>query len=523
MRVSSERSLSCPVVRVLSGFPGDLLYSVRSLARTPGPTLALLFTVALGVGSNAVYQGLIRGLVQGQPSAFETDRIVSIFGRDASGRGSRQLSPADYRRFKARSDIFEWVGAAQISQRTVLLDDRSEVLSVAAVTPDLGHLLTLPADNGVFLKDSIRGNVKRVRIGNADLAVAGHAPPSLDGLYAGRPVDVWTTLPDDNPKTVWVLAKLRPEVTREQASDACCEVGPYTGMSADMNADLERCGSLLQLAAAFVLLIACANVASFQLGRAANTSQQTSLRVALGASRGRLARSVLADSVVVSIAGGALGVVLAVWTSRIVPALLFREDAESLVQVAALTSVLHESAVALAVLILCGLVPVFETPHNRPADVLRRESAGMSRRSRAIRAILVMTQMGACCVLVISTGYLWQGFRAAQQTSISRGGGEPILATVQAHPDVGRRYFADIERAAGALGGVSVRGWTTRLPGNQPEWRSFQLEQRDVPMRDVTLDVVAFTSQTLELFRLPPVAGRSVRIRRSGLSSGSRQ
>jgi ABC-type antimicrobial peptide transport system permease subunit len=279
-------------------------------------------------------------------------------------------------------------------------------------------------------------------------------------------------------------------------------------MSPDLAAGLRRFGMLLQVAAGFVLLIACANVASFQLGRAANRSQETAIRVALGAGRGRLAGAVLADSLVVSLAGGALGVVLAIWTSRIVPALLFQEDAEFLVQVPNAVTILLWSAGALGIIILCSLVPVFETPHARPTDVLRRESSGGSRRSRTVRAVLVIAQLACCCVLVISAGHLHLGFRAALQTSISRRFGEPILATVHTHPDVGLRYFQDIERAAGYLGGVSVRGWTTRLPGNRPAWQSFRIEQRELPMREVSLDVAAFSSESVERFQLPPLAGR---------------
>ncbi|MGH9633186.1 MAG: ABC transporter permease, partial [Bryobacteraceae bacterium] len=163
---------------------------------------------------------------------------------------------------------------------------------------------------------------------------------------------------------------------------------------------------------------------------------------------------------------------------------------------------------AMGIIIACGLVPVFETTQSRPAEVLQRESSGGSRRSRAIRTMLVVVQMAGCCVLVISTGYLHQGFRAALQTSISRGLSEPILATVQTHPDVGLRYFQDIERAAHSIAGVTVRGWTTRLPGNQPAWQSFHIEQRRQPMREVSMDVEAFAAESLEQFRLPLVAGR---------------
>jgi hypothetical protein len=115
--------------------------------------------------------------------------------------------------------------------------------------------------------------------------------------------------------------------------------------------------------------------------------------------------------------------------------------------------------------------------------------------------------MGCCCILVISTGYLHHGLRAAVKTNTGTGLGETILATVHAHPDVGLRYFRAIEGAAASMGAI-VRGWTVRLPGSQPAWQSFVLEQRALPLREVSLHVAAFTTDSLELFRLPPIAGR---------------
>ncbi|MGH9627638.1 MAG: FtsX-like permease family protein [Bryobacteraceae bacterium] len=338
---------------MLIGFLRDLRYSARGLARTPGVTLALLFTIALGIGSNTVVHGLIQGLVRGRSP--DVERVVSIFERAAFGPGSGQISYSDYQRLRARSDLFEWVGAAQAAQRAVLLDGQSAVITVAAVTPDVERLFGLQLEQGVILSHALAERVKHVDIGGVRAAVFGVAPPSLSGLYTDRSVDLWMTLGEEKLRRVWVLARLRPGVTAEEVSDACCRVLPYTGMTPETLAGLERVGALLQLAAGLVLLIACANVASFQLGRATSRSKETSIRVTLGAGRGRLARGVRADSLVVSLLGGALGLVLGVWTSRIMPALVFEQDAEFIVHVPDAASVLLWPAIALGIIIACGL------------------------------------------------------------------------------------------------------------------------------------------------------------------------
>jgi hypothetical protein len=504
-----RRHSGCDLISVLKNSVRDLRHSARSLWRSPAVTLALLFTIALGIGTNAVIHGLTRGLVRGRSPIVDAERVVSIFGRAGAAGAFDQISREEYQWFRARVNTFEWVGAAQVSQRAVMLGERSVVLTVAAVTPEVGRLFGLPFGRGVVFGHVAAVSVKHVRIGDAEFPVDGVAPPALAGLYADRPVDLWMTLREASPGKLWVVARLRPGVTAEESGHACCEVMPYTGMTRRTAAGIERVSAVLEFGAGLVLLIACANVACFQLGRAAHQSKETSIRVALGAGRTRLASAVLSDSLVLALSGGALGVLLADWTSRIVPALLFPEDAASLVLFPNATAILLWSATTLGIIIVCGLAPVMETPHAHPADVLRTESSGASGRSRAVRALLVSVQMACCCVLVISTGYLHQGLRTALRTGASQRFGEIILATVHAHPDAGLRYFSDIERAASNLPGVSVRGWTTRLPGNQPAWRSYRIEPRTMQMRELVLDVAAFNSESLDRLRLPPVTGRS--------------
>jgi len=520
---------------ILSGILNDIRYSARGLLRSPGLTLALLFTIALGLGSNVTVRGFIRGLTVRHAPIAAKGRVVSIFGRDRY-RGTGPVSYQDYLSLKGHSGEFEWIGAARVSQYAVKLAGQSEIESVAAVTPDLADLFNLSLNGGVVIsrrawqsefrsEANLRG--ESVRIGDVDARVAGVAPDGLEGLYSDRPIDLWMPLREESlqgrdrsTRNFWVLAGLRSGVSTDQASALRIGSGeinvlPYTGMTPEMAEGLSRVGTLLQVSAEFVFFIACVNVASFLLGRATRRSHEISIRVALGASRGRLAQAIFSDSVVISLAGGALSMLLAAWTSKIVPALLFEQDAELLVLAPDFFSIAAACAAGAGLIIACGLLPLLEVRHDRPAAVLGRESAGPSKTARAARAGLVIAQMACCCLLLICTGFLYEGFREALRTSVSHRLGEPIVAMVQVHPDVDvdLKYFRVVERAARSLAGVSGVAWAARLPGSEPSWRSFRVEPQALPLREVKLDVAGLTSDSVAQFSWPPKAGRTFSFR----------
>jgi hypothetical protein len=494
--------------------------------------LALLLTIALGIGSNVCVHGFVQGLTSSDSPLASVDRVVSVFGRDAQ----QEAGPVSYQEYlllKDHLDTFEWIGGARISSTAIALAGQSAILSVAAVTSNLAGQLNLSLDGGVIIshrvwksefgaKANVRGD--QILIDGVNARVSSVAPNWLEGIYRDRAVDLWMPLQEEalqgddrRRRNFWVLGRLRHDVSISQAQTAIrirrsgsgeMHVLPYTGMTPEMAEGMSRVGTLLGFAAAAVFFIACANVASFLLGRAFARSHETALRVALGAGRGQLARELLWDSVVISVVGGACGMLLAIWTSRVIPALLFEQDAERLIFAPDLFSIVATSAACVGITIVCGLLPVFVIPHDRPAALLRRESAGPSKAIRRLRVCLVVAQMTSCCMLVISTAFLLDGFRTTLQTTAGHRLGHPILATVQANPDVGIRYFQNVEQAIKPITGVFGKAWAGRLPGSQPTWRSFRIEPEQLPFREVTMDMAWFTADSLKLFTLPPRAGR---------------
>jgi predicted permease len=517
----------------------NLRYSARSFTRAPGLALALLVTIALGIGSNASVLGFVRGSVARDRPIPELDSIVSLFGRDQQG----VLGPVSYDTYITLAQQLDGaveLGAARELQAGVVLDERSSIVSVAAVTPPLARFLQLALDDGVVIsrhvwqtsfseREDVSGSTVRLDGPVSTVThISGVAPEWLEGLYIGRAVDLWVPLQesalqlsDRGSRTCWVLGRLRDGVSIQRArammsallgADAIVML-PYTGMTPDTADGLSRIDWLLRAAGVAVFFIACANVASFLLARASARSLETSVRVALGARRVQLITQLLSDSVLISIAGGAFGLLFAVWTEQIVPALFFDQDAEHLVFAPDRFGIVSAAAACAAITIVCGLIPFFELRADRPAAVLQREGVGPSPTARQLRAGLVVAQTTACCLLVFAASLLLVSVRAALRTNANDKFGQPLLATLETNlryvrPELGQKYFLDAERVAMALPEISFAAWMAAPPGSRPAWQSVRVEPSQMPLRDVVMDVAAFTPQSLALVTLPPIAGR---------------
>jgi len=515
----------------------DLKYSARTLTRSPALSVTLLLTIALGIGSNAAVVGFVRGLVTRDLPIPGIDRVVSVFGRDAQDEFS-PLSYDAYQSLRTETSAFEMLGAARISRSTVTIDGRSSVMSVAAITPELADLFQLSPNRGIVVSrriwqsefgGSTDSRDRLISIDDASARVAGVAPEWLEGLYVGNDVDLWMPLderllqPRERMRQIfWVIGRLQPNLSRGRAQaglnaarsgNDIVAVLAYTGMTPEVSGGMQRIGTVLSAAAGAVFFIACVNVATFLLSRASARSRETSVRIAIGASRGRLARQLLTDSILLSVSGGALGLVLALWTTRLVPSFLFDQDAGQLTFVPDLPGTLKASAACLTIMIACGWAPLYETRDDDPAAVLRRESAGPSVGMRRVRAGLVVAQMTCCCLLVISAASLLTGFRAAVETKMGQHLRGAILATFEAEhrfsrPDLGLQYFHDAEQAAMASSRIVSAAWSGTPPGSRPGWQSVRIEAAGLPLRDAVLNVAAFTPASLAHIVVPPLAGR---------------
>ena len=233
---------------------------VRAIARV---ALALLLTIALGIGSNVSVHGFVRGIDSTRLSAH----LYRQGGFDIRARGaSRKAGPLSYQKYlslKSRSEVFEWIGAVRVSPGTIALAGQSAVVPVAAVTTHIAGLLDTSLDKGAVIshrmwqsefgaKAGVRGD--QIRIDGVNARVSDVAPAWLEGLYRDRAVDVWISLQEEaleradrGSRNLWVLGRLRRDVStaRAQMASAGIAVLPYSGMTPEMAGGISRIGTLL--------------------------------------------------------------------------------------------------------------------------------------------------------------------------------------------------------------------------------------------------------------------------------------
>lgn len=523
----------------------DLRYSLRGLARSPGLTSALVLTIALGIGGNAIVYGFIRGSLEQRTVVRNPAHVVSVFRHDPQG-GFLPLSASEVEAIAHAADS----SAAPLESAGAVREDRDEVefngtrtaATVGAATP--GFLTTL----GIARAEMSAGTVVVSRrlwvdvfgapskiVGQTLLVngqphkIAAVAPEGFNGLFAGRPIDLWmpielSALGDDerNGRAFWSVARTRGGATTAAATAAIVAalggddtvlVLPFSGVDPHVAGGLRRISATLPIAAAIVFLIACANVATFLLSRAVSRSHETSVRVAIGATRERIRRQLFVDALLISLAGAAAGATLALWASRLVPALLYAEDAEQLSFAPGVMAVLASCVICVAITVLCGLLPLSEVRDHDPASVLRRESGGLSNRARHARTALVTAQMAACCFLLISAGLLLAAFRLALTTSVGSRLGEPVVATLSwthgfSNEREGDDFYTQARRLVLETPGVTSAEWTSALPGAASYWRAVRVEPRATGAAHVSWRADFFPPEAPATLIVTPKSGR---------------
>jgi putative ABC transport system permease protein len=441
----------------------DLVYSLRMLLKRPGLTLVAIVAIALGIGANTAIFSVVNTVLL-QPLPYEEPQQLLMLATEQrnqalDGRGS--FSVPDLLDLQQSSKTLEYVTTYQGTGTIATEGGDPERVMGAAVNADYFPLLRAkPVLGRVFTRDEDKPGAPLVIVLSYSLwqrryggdpniigreidlggktTVVGVLPAGFQFPITDQPQDFWEPIfsaafmtkeirEERANRSLSVIGRMKPGVTLEQAkadldllSRQVEQQSPQSNTNVIFNAvsmheDVTRDyrGALLVMlgAVGLVLLIACANVANLLLARAAARQKEVAIRMALGASRGRIASQLLTESLLLSLAGGILGLLLATWGMKLLVA-YGPADVPRLRDVSLDAPVLFFTLfVSILTGVLFGLAPALQASKPDPNNTLKQDGRGLTHGGRnRMRAALIVSEVALSLMLLVGAGLLINSF-----------------------------------------------------------------------------------------------------------------
>jgi predicted permease len=435
----------------------DIRYGLRILRKSPGFTSIAILTLALGIGANTAIFSVVQGVLLAPLPYSQPDRLVLVWQYNLTLKHPISVSYPDFLDWEREARSFQQMAAYDSQDRNLTAPGTPEhlngeeissgFLSTLGIKPILGREFSPEEDRQggapvVLISDRLwrsrfAGRIealgKSVTVDGVDYTISGVLP--ADFRLLGDDADVYTPIGQDDPliygdrtiHPVLCVARLKPGVSIAQSDAEMSAIQEHQdqlypsadrGLGASVKplkhefvADVSGTLLLLLGAVGIVLLIACANVANLLLARSAARTREFAIRSALGASGARIVRQLLAESVLLSLAGGTLGLLLAKWGVRPVlaalPGSLPRSE-----NIGVNLSVLSFALLAsVAVGILFGLAPALQSSQTDLQASLKAGGRGATSPHHRTQSSLVIVQVALTLVLLVGAGLLFRTIR----------------------------------------------------------------------------------------------------------------
>ncbi|HYV03761.1 MAG TPA: ABC transporter permease, partial [Blastocatellia bacterium] len=495
----------------------DIRYGSRMLLKNPGFTLIAVCALALGIGANTAIFSVVNSVLLRPLPYPDSNRLVQLRESKVPEHPDFDVTPGTFLEWQKRSTTFEQVGAYYSTSVNLVSREEPERLRAARVSAGLIDLLGVgPVTGRDFLSEEDREGRdavaiishriwqrqfgadagvlgQTIKLDGIDRVIVGVMPPAF--AFPETETDAWLPLAfDDDDRQAFgahfvsVLARLKRASTLQQAQSEMTSIAEqlaaeHSDVKAgwtvnavpmlDYTVGSTKLALLVLLGAvAFVLLIACANVANLTLARAATRQKEIAIRTALGSSRWRIARQLLTESVLLAVVGGGAGLLLAVWGVDALLALA-PKDLPRLDDVSIDSRVLGFTvAITLLTGVIFGLVPALQASRPDLNETLKDAGRGSSEGSHRhrIRNALVVVELALSLMLLIGGGLMIRSFWRLQHVDPGFNTSNALVVTISIPP---RKYAQKAQRAAfytqlnqnvSQLPGVVSAGVTNVLP-----------------------------------------------------------
>ncbi|HEX8456600.1 MAG TPA: ABC transporter permease [Pyrinomonadaceae bacterium] len=552
----------------------DLRYSLRTLMKNPGFVGIVLFSLGLGIGFNVTIFSLVNAvLLRPLPLVEQPDQLVEVYSASPNLRFGAVSYP-DYVDLGERTQAFDGLIAQRTTPMNIGHGGQSEILagtlvsgnyfSVLGVKPEIGRTFSpeedrTPNTHPVVVishnlwQNRFKGETSAVgrtlSLNGVTYNIIGVAPKDFIGTIVGFAPDVWVPLmmqgqiipgsdrlKERGQRWLNVVGRLKNGVSVEQArADLQSVVGklaqdyPETNRATTSTVvglgegatgfkkDLAPVLQVLMVIVLLVLLIACFNVANLLLARSYARQKEIGIRLALGASRWRLVRQLLTESLLLSVMGGVAGLLVAKWGASLLLSLVPQSALPLVLDLSIDRRVmLFALVVSVVTGIIFGLIPALQTTKPDILPILKDEMPNPKQGKTRLRGLLVVGQVAISLVLLITAGLFIRSLQNARSNNLNFKPQNILVASTDVamqgyDKNQGQAYYRQLQERAAQM--PQVRNVTLAnvvpLSGGGTQQRAVTIEQSDMPANTpLAVDYNVVEPKFFEALAIPVLEGR---------------